>query len=1690
MTEPAPHAFGGNALFAMFSPAAVAGAAAVAASIPLLIHLLFRKRYQIVPWAAVRFLLTADRKHRRRIDQWVLLALRTLALLLPLFAMAATTDWAESWWQRVRPGKSETLSTAPRTHHVLVLDGSLSMTARTDDGRTRFDRALAQAEDLIRKGNAGDGYTVLFLATTPQTIVPGPSNVPDKVIKELHKLKPTHAAADVAPILPIVADALARSPRAYPRRQVTFFTDLQRSAWATSLPRPDAPAPETWAEIFKGKDGKKTTDVAIVDAARADVDNLAVADLTLADPLPFVDTPAVVTATIQNHGRSARPARVALLLGRPSNAGMDALVSVETRPTEPVPAGGRVTVTFELKGQNRFRERGIHVIQARLEEGDDLPADDVRSLAVEVRDGLHTAIVNGKADADPFRRASEYLSLALYPPEATPAQTPARLFRPGSRPPSGLEDRWVLSAAQLADPAVGDLSGADCVFLCDLPTVTPAVVAKLEALLKRGGGVVIGLGPNAAAAKEEYNRLLYNEGNGILPGPVGEVVSTPPDDPGFRLAADEEAYRRPPLTAFRGDAPRAGLVTVPFKSYLKLDAPVNGRAHRILSFVPANAPADPTRKPDPAVVEWARHHGRVVVYTSTFNQDWTAWPVLPTFLPFAQELLRFVATNPDRHTARVGETLEEFFPPSTAGLSASLVGPDGLAVTLPVTLQDEAGVARFTDTAVSGIYRIGIGDSRNRAFAVNPPEASPSGGIEFDLRRASPSDVKSVGPIQVVTEPSEVKPSNDGSGAYSVTAPRPHGPTVARWAILAALAVMVVEGLLAWRFGPARVPGTGAVRSADRRPTLRLLGNAIALVPLAVVAVIVGVAVRADLVGNVFGFLPEAWAHTAVSGVAWAAGLPPPPPGENDRLLLERTAAIAPDLASDWWVAAGLAAGCFALTLLSYMKERSAAGGARRIALPAGLRTVAVLLALFVLLSQWQLAFKREGWPEVAVLLDTSASMATVDDLKDPAVRAKAEELAGAVNLPQSHRLRLAQLLLTRPGADWLDKLLREKRVKVHVYAVDTQTRLVTSASEEKEATAARDAILALRPEGDASRLGEGVEAVIKSYQGGALAAVVMFTDGVTTAGIDLVKAAEATTVPLYLVGMGDPWVVPDLRLSDPVFEDVVARGDTLDFRARLTARGAVPPDPVPVTLYEQVGGRLVERGRTSVVPSPSGATVKVPYTPDEVGEKVLVLEAPALPGEADTSNNRIERRVLVTEARRVKVLFVEGDPRYDFRFAKVLMERESERIVGNKSVEFKTVLLGASRGWAETDKSALADFPTRDQLFEYDVVIFGDFDPKVLPRSSRALQDVADFVKVKGGGLMVVAGEHDGPSAFANTPLADILPVVPLEGATPRPTAEDQPITEGYRPTLTPIGRSHSMFRFSPDQGESDRIWARLQPLFWYAKGYRRKPAAEVLAVHPDRPAEGGPARENHPLVLQEFVGAGRVIFMGFDESWRWRWRTDEEQFNRFWLQAVRVLARSRRGRVELKLEPGGGPYRRDDRVTVKVRFPDDAPPPPDDTVVRVQVQRFPLTNADEGSGTGDAEAQELVLSRVKTERGEFEAVLTRTPEGYYRFTMTEPDPGTNPPRAEAKVLPPPAERERVEMNRADLSAAADRSHGGFYTLADADKVFADLHDLEPIPLNEPRPPLPLWNHPLIFVLLLSVFAAEWLLRKRERLL
>src|SRR5262249_5824305 len=143
-------------------------------------------------------------------------------------------------------------------------------------------------------------------------------------------------------------------------------------------------------------------------------------------------------------------------------------------------------------------------------------------------------------------------------------------------------------------------------------------------------------------------------------------------------------------------------------------------------------------------------------------------------------------------------------------------------------------------------------------------------------------------------------------------------------------------------------------------------------------------------------------------------------------------------------------------------------------------------------------------------------------------------------------------------------------------------------------------------------------------------------------------------------------------------------------------------------------------------------------------------------------------------------------------------------------------------------DKSALADFPTREELNQYDVVILGDADPRDRRLGDKNLQLLADFVKTRGGGLLMIAGLRFGPHAYQDTPLAGVLPIQAMK---PPAEPESWPV---YRPALTASGRLHSIFRFSPDEAESMAIWEQLPGMYWYAADCKAKPAAEVLLLYP----------------------------------------------------------------------------------------------------------------------------------------------------------------------------------------------------------------------------------------------------------------
>ncbi|MCS7047195.1 MAG: hypothetical protein NZO58_12630, partial [Gemmataceae bacterium] len=493
----------------------------------------------------------------------------------------------------------------------------------------------------------------------------------------------------------------------------------------------------------------------------------------------------------------------------------------------------------------------------------------------------------------------------------------------------------------------------------------------------------------------------------------------------------------------------------------------------------------------------------------------------------------------------------------------------------------------------------------------------------------------------------------------------------------------------------------------------------------------------------------------------------------------------------------------------------------------------------------------------------------------------------------QPTRLQLVQALLAhQPELDWLKILAAKRRMKVRLFQLDVHGRaskiadgdgpVEVTENHPRQLGRAHRAVDALEAEANDSRLGTALRQVIDQYRGAALAGVVMLTDGVTTRDETIGQVAEYAAqkgVPLYLVGIGDDHEIRDLKLHDLVVDDSVFVNDKVVFEARLTGKGYKKDFSVPVVLkVKDKSGKEVELKRTTVRVNPLGKAERFKLTdqPKEPGRKQYIIEVETPKSEKSekqphAANLRLERTIDVMDAREIKILYVEGQPRYEYRYLKFLLEREAPDAKGKKVFKLATFLLDADPDFASIDQTAIVEFPrTMAELLQYDVVILGDVNPFSPKIGEQNLKNLVDFVRGedakgnkigKGGGLLLMAGAMHNPHSYRTTPLAAIMPIEPDPKKAPEPPVFDKKL----RLELTLIGRMHPIFRFSSDDAQNMQIFQRLAPLYWWSHGYRLKPLAEVLAVHPELkgdPRDPGGHDGRLPLVVQQFVGGGRVLF------------------------------------------------------------------------------------------------------------------------------------------------------------------------------------------------------------------------------------
>lgn len=769
--------------------------------------------------------------------------------------------------------------------------------------------------------------------------------------------------------------------------------------------------------------------------------------------------------------------------------------------------------------------------------------------------------------------------------------------------------------------------------------------------------------------------------------------------------------------------------------------------------------------------------------------------------------------------------------------------------------------------------------------------------------------------------------------------------------------------------------------------------------------------------------------------------------GLGEETTFEHVAPFAP------WITIVLllAAGVFVFGL--YLREHAESRTWVKFGL-ATLRFILICLVIWMMFGYTIRPF-RTDLPDLLLIVDNSESMSTVDAETSvaPEIEAEFERL----EFDEKSRLNYAKtLLLGRDG-----KIPNELRK-------DYQPRLITlDSAQATEVTS--EAVRELTSESMESPLGDTLRSALQRQRGRPVAAIVYMTDGVTTRGPPISEISRMTrqrNIPIHAVGLGSKTPARDLRLSDLLVDDVVFVGDVVNFDVTLSGEG-FPAEDVKVTLR-----RADVPGDLDTESTPSGElkeakSIRLTHRVAEKGKFDFIVEVESKPGEATTDNNQVRASVEVREER-TRVLLAQAYPGYEYHFLKTLLEREQNetRESGIRSIEFSVFLQEADSEMVDIDPHAIRDFPSREELFDFDVVIFGDVDPSFLAAS--AMTNLRDFVRERGRGFIGIAGPRYFPAAYADTPLAEILPFEVNSTLAP---PQDIPIESGYRPVITELGDRMPSMQLSTNRASNREIWSSLPELYWLLEVDELKPGVRVLAEHAERTNSSG---RPLPVTTLSYVGAGKVLFQNTDESWRWRIGRGDEYFGRYWRQSIRYLSRFKLGEGrDIELTTDRETYRRGEIVRLRARFFDERLAPDETQSVVVMLE-------DKQRGQ-----RRIELKRESSSRSVFVADVANVGNGAYHAWLAEPTSSEEPPATDFIVESPNAEMSSLELDDVDLRKATELTGGKYYNMENAHVVFDELPVGKQIRI-EPLPPIPIWNSWQCAAAFIVILLAEWILRRQ----
>ncbi len=615
-------------------------------------------------------------------------------------------------------------------------------------------------------------------------------------------------------------------------------------------------------------------------------------------------------------------------------------------------------------------------------------------------------------------------------------------------------------------------------------------------------------------------------------------------------------------------------------------------------------------------------------------------------------------------------------------------------------------------------------------------------------------------------------------------------------------------------------------------------------------------------------------------------------------------------------------------------------------------------------------------------------------------------------------------------------------------------------------------------PAGRTTALGASLRGALDRVAGRPISGVLILSDGrsMDRPDRDVLRMLERRQVPVFTVGLGSAEPISDVAVRRVQAPSVVFADDVLTAQVELERLGGEAEGGGVAELVDLDTGEVLDR-REVGFDEDGRASVVLSSRVGEAGARRLAVRHVGVGEDLISGNDAVEFAVELVD-RPLRVLYVDGYPRWEQRYLKALIMRE-------RSVRSSSLLIAASRRFEQEGDVEIDSVPESVEGWaEFDVVVIGDLRPDLL--GERALEGLREHVADRGAGLIWLGGAGATPWAWRGSALEDLLPMsLESERAV---TVFDEPVT------MSRTDEAGSLGLFALEQageygagepgwpamlGDPGTGWSRL----WWAQRIEAdavKPGAVVLAeLTPESLWRSGGGGASWPGVLMMRFGAGASVYVGTDEIWRWRYGRGEDLSERFWVPLMRQLGRA-------SLERGGR------SVLLRVT-PEEA------TVgegVRIVVELLDQALIDaRAGGVGvevvgtDGVGVGLELMAEADGRGRFfSGVWTPTEAGRFVVRVDDALLGSVDGERAVRVGWPDDESRRPETDFGLLASLSEGSGGRVLGVSELDLLEELLPNRELKIAGEPEI-VTLWDRTVVLVGLLVLFGFEWVGRRLVRL-